>query len=458
MSYLTILTRRARRAAGSALAAAAVSAGVLSIVVVGYLSYMSNEYALNFRSHRWTQALHLAEAAVEVGFAEYHYQYFLGHNGFTSGRGWISVGAGSYSKTVTNFVDNTSTVVGDLTVTVSGVGTGAPKVLGVGTCSTTPRGPTINRAVRVTLAPSASFPTAMAAKDDIDLKGNNIYIDSFDSTDPTKSTGGLYDYGKRQVNGNVATNSELENSLSIGNADVYGNVATGPNGSVAIGAQGSIGPTLVEVDRATTAEDGEAEGWIRHDFQVDMPDVVLPSGLSSSYDLGNVSSSIGIHGGDWRIENLNLEASKYMSINGNVRLYITGDIDVTGSAYIIVQPGATLQIYCAGGVKIAGNGVLNDASRAIDCRFYGLPTSSSWDINGNGQWVGTVYAPNAEVNVAGGGTDGDMSGSIVADTIRFNGHTRFHYDESLETNNSNTGYLVASWQSLKLVGGSWVAE
>ncbi|NQU11047.1 hypothetical protein HQ590_09675 [bacterium] len=431
---------------------------MLAILVAGYLAYMGNEYSLNFRSHRWTQALHLAEAAVEVGFTEYHYQYFLGGNGFTSDRGWSSVSSGVYRKVVTNFVENTGAVVGDLEVTVSGVGTGVPRILGVGTCATTPRGPVISRAVRVTLAPSPSFPTAMAAKDAIDLNGNNIYVDSFDSTDSNKSTGGLYDYAKRQTKGNVATNSELADSLNMGNADIYGMVATGAGGSVAMGPQGSLGPTLVSGDRATTVAEGEAEGWIRHDFQVDMPDVVLPSGLSSAYNLGTVDDSIAIHGGDWRMSSVGLTSSKTITINGNVRLYVTGDIDVAGSAAVVIQPGATLQIYCGGDVAIGGNGVFNNAGRAINNRFYGLNSSTSWVIHGNGQWVGTVYAPNATVRLDGGGANGDASGSVVAQDIRFDGHTQFHYDESLSANNANTGFLVASWQALKLVGGSWVAD
>ena len=84
--------------------------------------------------------------------------------------------------------------------------------------------------------------------------------------------------------------------------------------------------------------------------------------------------------------------------------------------------------------------------------------STAWSIRGNGQWVGTVYAPNARVRLDGGGTDGDMSGSIVGKTIRLDGRVSFHYDESLTANNRPTGYLVASWQSLRLEGGGWVPE
>jgi type II secretory pathway component PulK len=85
-------TRLYRQTGGSALISAAVAAGVLTILVAGYVSYMANEYLLNFHSHAWTQALHLSEAAIETAFAEFNYQYFQGGSGFQSSRGWSGSG------------------------------------------------------------------------------------------------------------------------------------------------------------------------------------------------------------------------------------------------------------------------------------------------------------------------------------------------------------------------------
>ena len=98
-----------RQTTGSALISAAVAAGVLTILVAGFVSYMANEYLLNFRSHAWTQALHLSEAAIEAGFAEFNYQSSQGGNGFQSSRGW-SGSSGTYTKSVTDFADSTGKV------------------------------------------------------------------------------------------------------------------------------------------------------------------------------------------------------------------------------------------------------------------------------------------------------------------------------------------------------------
>ncbi len=448
-------TRRFHHQHGSALISSAISAAILSLLAAGTLSYMSNEFSLNFRAHHWNQSLHLAEAGVELGFAEINYQYFRDADGFRTDRGWTSLGGGSYSRTVSNFNN-----AGNLQITVTGVGSSYPQILGDATIPDAARGPSLTRAVRVRLAPSSSFPMGLVAKEEIDLNGNRIYTDSFDSSDPSKSTGGAYDYAKRQPNGDIATNGELVDQINIGNADIYGSVHTGPGGSVAIGPGGSVGTTFVEGDRATTTNAAETASWITHDFSTDIPDVTLPDGLASAFVVGTINTTTTLSSGDWQADAIQLNASKTLTIDGTVRLYVTGDINITGSsAAIIIAPGGSLEIYAAGSVSIAGGGVVNNTGAAVNNRFYGLPSSTSWTIGGNGQWVGTVYAPQADLTLNGGGASGDMSGGIVSASITLNGQVQFHYDESLRSDPEVvSGYIVVSWQSLCLLDGDWAAE
>jgi hypothetical protein len=448
------------RSDGSALAGATVASAVLSIMIAGFLSYMSNEYKLNVRSHVWNQGLHLAEAAVEIGFAELNNQYFKGSNGFQSARGWLDQGGGSYSKTVNNFTDTRGNVLGDLIVNVSGVGSSAPKIFGVGiTSGNTTQ--TLSRALAVVVLPSSRYPVGLMSRDRLDLNGNNIYTDSFDSTDPTKSTAGQYDSIKKQSNGDVASNDVLINSVNIGNAEVYGRVSTGRGGTVAMGPNGSVGPTFVQSDRATTVIDGENKGWIRHDFDVDVPDATLPAGATSWPSLGSINSTTTINDGDWRVSGINLTSTRVLTIQGNVRMYVTGNVSIGGSASIVIStnpPNSRLEIYVAGSVSVAGNGVVNNTNIASNNQWFGLPSSTSWTVGGNGQWVGTMYAPQASLRVNGGGVTGDMSGAIVAYRIDLDGTVRFHYDESLSFTDSGAGYLVGSWQALKNENGTWLPE
>jgi hypothetical protein len=458
MSLSTNQTGRSTN--GSAITVAAVSAGVLSILVAGFLTYITNEQILNLRSHRWTHALHLAEGASEIGFAEFNYQYFLGGNGFQSARGWNSLGGGAYSKTVSNLTDTTGRVAGDYTVIVSGVGSSSPHILGVGTCDNPSYGGvSVTRAVKVVLASSSRFPVGLMSKNNINMNGNNFYSDSFDSTDSTKSTNGEYDSAKKQPNGDVASNSGLTNTVSIGNAEVYGSVWTGPEDTVSIGPNGSVGPTFDSSARADTVAEGIANGWIRSDFSADVPNVSLPSDFSPSSSLGNINTAITITSGDYTVTSIGLTGNgKVLTVStGTVRLHVTGNVNVSGLGEIIILNGAHLEVYVAGSVSIAGNGVVNANTTplAIDNQWFGLSSSTSWSIAGNGEWIGTIYAPQADLSVSGNGT---LSGAVVANSLTLGGNAAFHYDESLESLGGSVGYVIASWQAGRMVNNNFVPE
>jgi len=447
----------------SILVSAVVGAAVLAIVAGGFLTFVSNEYALNLRSHAWTQALHLAEAGVDTAFAEFNYYYATGGAAFDSSRGWINLGGGSYLRFVYPFYDNNNKPLGATYSYVHGVGSANPWVSGYGNCPTTPRGPVVWRRVDVVLRPITRFPAAMVSKERIDMQGNNVYTDSYDSTDPTKSTSNRYDSAKRQANGDIASNDTVTNTVDIalGNAEVYGYILVSPNGTVTFGPNGSCGPTFVPSERAGTVAEALSSGYLRKDFQVDIPDVTLPSGAGSWLSLGSINGSRTITAGDYQASDITIAGNSTVTISGGrVRLYVTGDIRSTGNSLIRIEPGASLEIYAAGSVRIAGDGVVNDALTPLNCQFYGLPTSTSWDLSGNGQWVGTVYAPNAALSMCGGGARGDMSGAVVARSITMTGQVQFHYDESLRRIGPGAGYNLASWKSWRYDASSstWISD
>lgn len=264
------------------------------------------------------------------------------------------------------------------------------------------------------------------SKTGIDLNGNNLYTDSFDSTDPTKSTNGQYEFFKRQPNGNIAIGGSLTNSVpNFGNANIYGVVFTGPSGSVTMGPNGSIGPTFS--NPATSVSQAMADGWIGTNCLLYMPDVSLPPGLSSATPLGSINNTTTLNSGDYQASSISLVSTKTLTIQGNVRLYVTGNVNIAGNGEIVILSGGSLQLYAAGSVAIAGNGVVNATGQSTSGRFYGLPSSTAWSIAFLNQWIGIVWAPEATLGLGGG----DASGGFIASNITFNSSSRLHYDESL---------------------------
>jgi len=128
---------------------------------------------------------------------------------------------------------------------------------------------------------------------------------------------------------------------------------------------------------------------------------------------------------------------------------VTGDISLSGQAQLIVQPGVTAKIYFAGNVDIQGNGILNSNNQPSDLQLYGIepPTGSSPHVNlgGNGEIIASVYAPNHDVTINGGGTDGHVFGSVVGLSVTMTGVTNLHYDEKLSELGIINSYKIVSW-------------
>src|SRR6185503_17992209 len=220
---------------------------------------------------------------------------------------------------------------------------------------------------------TASAPTfggAITALKNIGFNGNNILVDSYDSADPTYSTGGRYDPVKRKAGGDVCSTDGL---IDVQNATVKGKLRTGPTGSYNVGAQGSVGNT-------NWNSTGLQPGWWANDFNMDFPDVVLPGrnwfapnpGKGSTYTLG---------GFDYRIDgDLVLKAGDVMKVTGNATLYVTGNVLMQSqgqgnsfkTSMISIDPGYSFKIYVAGSSAVFTQ--INGAGNPNNFQYYGLPS------------------------------------------------------------------------------------
>ena len=444
-----------------------MAAGIMAIITVGLLAMISNQYILDSRSNQWDQSLNLAEAAVEIGAGEMNYQY-AGGNGFQTAQGWSNLVSGTYSKTVSNFTDAAGNGVGNLTVTVSGVGGANPKIQGVGTCTAgVYKGPKPSRAVNVVLSGASRFPYGMITKGAFTVSASKTYTDSYDSSDPTKSTGGLYDAAKMQPNGTVVSAATSGTGFDFGakQATIYGNVYTGPGASVYMGGASSLGNTLVAIDRSPTVADGIAKGYVRSDFSGSIPSAAMPADFAPVSNLGTINSSTTINSGDYTANALDYSA-KHLSMvvtGGTVRLKVNGNMLFDWSSSIVVKPGTKLELYIAGStVQIpgvgdgtpAGGGIINQSGIPSNLSLVGLSTSTSWTFVSDGSYTGTIYAPDADISFWKIIT---VNGAYVFKSVSLLKDSTLHYDEALKNGGGGgSTYTVGSWKELRYVSGSWV--
>jgi hypothetical protein len=153
--------------------------------------------------------------------------------------------------------------------------------------------------------------------------------------------------------------------------------------------------------------------------------------------------------GNYRMSSLSMSSHNKFLVSGNTVLHIEGDLALSGQAQIVILPGASLKLYVGGNVALHGNGVMNLAANALSFQVMGLPTCKSIDFGGNAAFTGVVYAPDAHVQMGGGGNNTyDTVGAITAKSVGLNGHFNFHYDEMLGRVAGPELYKVASWNEI----------
>ena len=266
---------------------------ILSMFVMYYLSLIDQQTYLNGRSQVWNMAIAISEAGIEDGMAEINTSSTYPT---LSGDGWS--GSNMVFSRTNSLPDGNSYVV-----TVITTNTFQPAVVcratvysipkygrnasssffaAIGASAQTQGGSTnriVTRAVSVICKKDNLFTAALAAKRGIDLKGNGVYTDSFNSNMPgiRSDYNGMYNSsiysGDR---GDIGTNGGITNNglVTVQNANVYGLIHTGPNCPVSIGANGGVGPHCCQ---AFTVAAALAAGYIRQDANFTYPDTSYPN-------------------------------------------------------------------------------------------------------------------------------------------------------------------------------------
>jgi hypothetical protein len=297
--------------------------------------------------------------------------------------------------------------------------------------------PQVSRVIEVIARPS-SFENAITAEGRIAMNSWRIEVDSYDSTDPLKSTNGAYDAAKRQQNGDVASDGQI---IDAGNAYIYGDVLT--NAGVVTGA-------------------ANVSGEQRTDFYQDLLPVETPTWPSINPNPAYVQTTTTLTGGTkdnpsrYKLSWITLSGGKILTfapsatgVESYTEVWVTGSINLSGNGQVTVKPNEHVKIYVEGDVNITGNGIVNEALKPANLELLGVTPSDgvsrAFTLSGNGSFTGVVYAPDHTVTLSGGGSNGNYFGSIVAKTVNMSGNTSVHYDESLVIGDYITDYKVASW-------------
>lgn len=410
---------------------------LLGIGLASYLTLMRYQHVSVVRSQAWNAALAMSEAGIEEALAQLNPSALLFSTNIDRGaNGWSLLSDGMYHAPRRTFPDGYYDVA--ITADLN------PRIYATGYVTIPTLSTAVSRKVAVTTGEASVYGGLMAARVNVDLKGNGIATDSFDSMDPNYSTGGLYDPAKRKAGGDIASTGGI---INVQNADIRGTLYSGPNGSYTIGPNGTVG------DLAWPSGGGMQPGHYKNDFNLDFPDVLPPYAIA----LPPASGQVGGTNYAWVLDNGNylygdsagakFKTGDKILVTGRARVYVTGDFNMAGGSSIVIAPGASLQLYVAGANTTIAT--LNNAGNCATFTYFGLPSNTSLTLVGNDVFLGSIYAPSANFSLGGGGNNNlDFQGACAVNTIVMNGHFNFHFDENLKRKGPVRGYQITSWSEL----------
>ena len=295
---------------GSVLATCLCTVAIMGISIAAYLDLVSAQNTSVARSQSWNATIPILEYGLEEALAH------LYQNGTNLALdGWTLSSAGYYKFRA----------VGDgwAFVTISNVN---PPVIYSRGFAPVPlkSGTYVDRLVRVKTQGNNLFTKGLLTRGQITLNGNGL-VDSFDSGSPAYSTNGLYTASKRKATAGIASNAGLVNILVTGNSSIYGNVATGPGGTIGVGANGKVGDLAWMADGTKS---GIQPGASKDDMNVAFPDVTAP--FTVGLPMGGVANYqyVASISGNYQIASLT--GSLWVKSNVNAVILIDGDINLTG--------------------------------------------------------------------------------------------------------------------------------
>lgn len=290
---------------------------------------------------------------------------------------------------------------------------------------------------------------------------NSVTSESYPSPPPdsgitTNTTTTVTDTYPSDYSGTVSTNEiEYTSATHPGSGYSVTTNTTPVTGATEYPADGTyLGEVSVIPGKGQGSKSGDTYNYNRIDDYTYVTETYSYTTQAYTYDTTVTTTNVTtdyyayiLNDGNYSSSSVSLSGSDQILIAGDAVWYIGGDFELSGNAQLTVSQNGSLELYVAGpNMKIAGNGAVNLTESAINMQIYGLPTATEVKMAGNAEFIGVVYAPQATLKGAGGGSDAqDFSGAGIFNLVDYNGKFSFHYDELLADLGDTVRFNIASW-------------
>ncbi len=456
---------------------------VVSMIAAGVLANVTTRYNVSSGQVRaWKQALHAAETAGDIAYAEVRKVALDPANAFA---GWTKSG-NTYTSPVTAFGDSLSAqstvdlfyndpTTGNPWYRIRAKGTAplhgfrrtgmddrlgpttrgdsllrkldlrfdhfiaafGPNGDGIGKAVTEVASPQVTRRIELVAAPITPFEAAIKCSGSFYGLGNAALIDSYSSAN------GAYYFCANNPNDPKFPDAR-SGSVQIGTSVaeirgmIYGDVATD-------------GGTIVRSNYVT--------GTIDNSVPFTLPPYRLPQVLRNSFSQISPTSATGTTdinppAAGTPTQPIYYQLSSFPSSSkltvyryNNAETYVAIRVTNNLNGSLVVKNGVHLQLFVEGNISVKARDLINETGLAGNLQIYGVSptnpnTPQSILIDSPGNLAATIYAPSADYNMNG---NPDVTGALVAKSFYGNGNTSWHYDRALDFLGEMIDYRIASY-------------
>jgi hypothetical protein len=138
-----------------------------------------------------------------------------------------------------------------------------------------------------------------------------------------------------------------------------------------------------------------------------------------------------------------------MQVNGDVVLYITGDVKLNNNSEIIINQGSTLKLYVNGNMYFDNHSNIMPVSRfPADSQIFGTDNCKNIHFQNNSTIYSVICAPQASLNM---NNSGEMYGAFITKSFEMKNGGTIYYDKALlgtsvDFVSGTAGFSVIRWE------------
>ena len=234
----------------------------------------------------------------------------------------------------------------------------------------------------------------------------------------------------------IGTLSIEDNTISIGNnGTIAGDIYVGPGGNpgdvVLLGSGTDVAGEMFAMPQEYYLPAISPPHYVATQDAITGKNVTLTSSDSGKYPSITISNN------------------GKLTIDGDVTLYVTGDIELNNNVEIEIDDDDSLKLYFDGDFTTKNNAGINNLSQIpANAMLFGTGENQTIQINNNNDLYSAIYAPNADVEIF---NKIDIYGSIIVDGVDLKNSADIYYDKALkEVSLSDEGirFSITRWEEL----------